>query len=162
MKYQLLKDGQFLTVISTNTPAPNIKQVDVTTAVNQLAVDYSMGIGGVEVSIRVPPLANYEPQRAARAAVLDVYNTYRVSEMSHNITLAEGLERFLPVAIIELQALQHMGDVIIGIADDTHHAGASIKDEGVVIYLPEDAYSDPGTMARELFMATYQAKMLKA
>lgn len=162
MKYQLLKDGQFLTVVSTRTRTPAIKQVDVTTAVNQLAVDYSMGIEGVEVSIRVPPMANYEPQRAARAAVINVYNAYRVSEMSHNITLAEGMERFLPVAIIELQALMHMGDVIIGIADGTNSAGASIKDENVVIYLPKDAFGDPQTMARELFMATYQAKMLRA
>lgn len=162
MKYQLLKDGQFLTVVSTCTPAPTIKQVDVTTSVNQLAIDYSMGLLGVEVSIRVPPMANYEPQRAARAAVLEVANAYRVSEQAHTITIAETFERFLPVAVLELQNLMHCGPVFIGVADDVNRPGASIKDESVVIYLPKDAYGDPQTMARELFMATYQAKMLRA
>lgn len=162
MKYQLLKDGQYLTVVSTRKDVPTIKQVDVTTGVNQLALSYSMGLSGVEVSIRVPPMANYEPQRTARAAVIEVSDNYRISAHNHIITMGEGLERFLPVAVLELQALMHMGSVFVGIADDDNRVGARIRDEGVVIYLPKDSYSDPDMVARELFMATYQAKMLKA
>lgn len=162
MKYQLLKDGQYITVVSTRTDVPAVKQVDVTTAVSQLTVSYSMGMLGVELSIRVPPIANYEPQRAARAAILEVADTYRRSTQRYMITVAEGLERFIPVVTMELQNLTHVGSVYLGIADAENPPGARIRDEGVVIYLDQASYSDPDTVARDVFMATYQAKMLKA
>ena len=162
MKYQLLKDGVYQTIVSTRTDVPVIKQVDVKTALSRMSIDYSMGIGGVELSLTIPPLGNYDALRSARSAVMAVAESYRVLSQQRTIKMAEGLERFYPIAVMELKDMTHQGDVFIGKADDTNPIGAHVIEDGVAIYLTPESFDEPGQMARDLFMVTYQAKMLMA